>query len=270
MLSADPAFQPGWAVGLSGDEALDAARRYVDAVVGRFRGRLQSATLYADGLEHAWLTDAQLRWLFRRASLADPSATFWLGEGQAMAGERGRRAVIEADRARQVFIPAAGLSVGQVFGAEFQPGLLRRWTQRVAGLDMPVVIDGLEVGGASDLNVPANLETTLITLFAEPTVAGVYLDGITPATARDPAAALLDEAGQPTAAGAVLERLFRTRWWTDETHASDVLGYVEARVFMGRHRVTATLPDGRQLAAEVEVDGRADPAVLVLEPVWED
>ncbi len=270
MLSADPAFQPGWAVGLEGDEKLDAARRYIDAVVGRFRGRLRSAALYVDDLEHDWLTDAELRWLFRRAALADPAASFWVGEGHAMEGERGRRALIEAERARQVFIPSAGLSVGQVFGAEFRPGVFRRWTQRIGGLDLPVLVDGLEVGGASDLNAPANLETVLITLFAEPTVAGIYLDGVLPSTARDPAAALIDEHGQPTGSGAVLDRLFRQRWWTDEAFTSDVLGYADARVFKGRHRVTATLPNGRRLEAQVEVTGGAEQGVLVLEPVWSE
>ena len=137
------------------------------------------------------------------------------------------------------------------------------------------------IGGASGLDIPTNLESVLIELFAEPAVAGIYLDGVWPGAARDPAAALLDGSGRPTGSGAVVDRLFRERWWTDEAFESDVLGYVEARVFKGRHRVSATLPSGRVVSAVVEVgDASADGGVagegmmlvpaVVLEPVWEE
>ncbi len=119
------------------------------------------------------------------------------------------------------------------------------------------------------MNASQNLEAALVTLFAEPAIEGIFFEGLTAGSAHDPVAALVDDAGRPTICGWVVDRLFRERWWTDQTAVADELGNVRARVFAGTYRVTATLADGRELETRVRVPMSEEERVVVLEPVWE-
>lgn len=50
----------------------------------------------------------------------------------------------------------------------------------------------------------------------------------------------------PKPAYDALYELVKTKWWTDETLATDAAGAASARVFRGDYEVTVTLPDGTQ------------------------
>lgn len=268
MIAADPAFQPQWAAALDHDARLRAAARYVDVVGWTFAGRLQSASLYTHHVDQPWLDEPGLRWLFNHAQTADAGFELRLGYEQALDDRRARAMLLDADAKAMGFVRSDGVSVTHAFGDRFVQGRLQRYVTRMATLGQSVLLDGLEVGGG--LLGPTRLEAALITLFAEPAVSGVYLDALTAGTAREASSALLNAQGDPTGHAMVVDRLFRERWWTDETIEADELGNARARVFAGHYRVTASLPDGRRFSSEVLVPRSDDERVVVLEPVWSD
>ncbi|MEM1446390.1 MAG: hypothetical protein AAGF84_10065 [Planctomycetota bacterium] len=266
MIAADPAFQPQWAAALDHDERLRLASQYVDVVGWTFAGRLRSASLYTHHVDQPWLDEPGVRWLFNHAQTADAGFELRLGYEQALDDPRARDMMLDADDKAMGFVRSDGVAVTHAFGGRFVQSRLRRYVTRMATLGQSVLIDGLEVGGG--LLAPSQLEAALITLFAEPSVSGIYLDGLTTASTRDASAALLDADGEPTGNAMVVDRLFRERWWTDTTSATDELGNVRTRVFAGHYRVTATLPDGRRFSSEVLVPKADGERVVVLEPVW--
>ena len=267
MIAADPAFQPQWAAALEPDDRLRAAGQYVDVVGWTFAGRLRSASLYTHHLDQPWLDEPALRWLFNHAQTSDAGFELRLGYEQAFDEQRAREMLLDADAKSMGFVRSDGVSVTHGFDGDFVQSRMQRYLTRTATLGQSVLIDGLEVGGG--LLSPSNLEAALVTLFAEPAVSGIYLDALSAASARDGGSALLDAEGQPTGCGMVVDRLFRERWWTDQTAPADELGNVRARVFAGQYRVSATLPDGRTFSSEVLVPLSEDERVVVLEPVWE-
>lgn len=268
LVSADAAYQPGWAVPMSAEDRLRAAARYVASIGGTFGRRVDSVDVYTRSLDHAWLTTPAQRWLFNRARAAFPGAALRLRYEQSLDGDRARQMLLAADDAKLRFIDHDGASVDHRFTGTFYRGPVDRVIQRLGTFKINTLVTGLEVGGESALDAPVNLEAMLIMLFAEPSVPGIYLDALTPVSARDPLAALLDEDGEPTGNGLVVDRLFRQTWWTDSTHEADELGNVRMRVFAGRYRVTATLADGRVLTTELRVPKSATERIVVLEPVW--
>ncbi len=269
VVSADPAFQPEWAVLLDADARLRAAARLVDVIGFTFDGRIDSATLYTHGLDQPWLGEPALRWLFNHAKTTKADLDLRLGYEQALTGDRGRRMLVDADGKRMSFVRADGVSITHEFSDRFARDPLDRVLQRLGRLDLPTIVDGLEVGGESALDAPQNLEAALITLFGEPSVEAIFFTGLTADVLRDPNAAFVDETGRATSCGLVLERLFRQRWWTDRTVEADELGNVRLRVFAGHYRVTATLRDGTVLQTEVLAPKADEERVVVLEPVWE-
>ena len=56
----------------------------------------------------------------------------------------------------------------------------------------------------------------------------------------------------------MVDRLFHETWRTDLEATADELGNVRARAFPGTYRLTATLPDGRELRTEIRLEKRSD------------
>ena len=105
--------------------------------------------------------------------------------------------------------------------------------RRLAKFGKPLVITDLEVPGSNAIEAAVNMETVLRTLVAEPLVVGIYFSGLQEAEVVEASAALLDESGEATANGRVVDRLFGQQWWSDETLITDDLGRGSARVFRG-------------------------------------
>ena len=107
----------------------------------------------------------------------------------------------------------------------------------------------------------------LLTLFAQPSVRGIYLRGLRADGLGDPAAALVDDTGELTAAGRVFQQLVGRAWWTDITAESDELGNVQARVYAGRYMIEAALPDGAVGRVEARIGPSQRQRVVVLRPM---
>jgi len=110
-----------------------------------------------------------------------------------------------------------------------------------------------------------NMETVLRLAFAEPAISGVYLSGLAAEELIEPNAALIDAAGEPTAAGLALDGLFSKLWWSNETGVTDERGNVQSRVFTGWYTVKATLPNGKAIEAEVYIPKSDQPKFIVLQ-----
>ncbi|MEM6507708.1 MAG: hypothetical protein AAF711_19905, partial [Planctomycetota bacterium] len=135
----------------------------------------------------------------------------------------------------------------------------------VVPLPKPVTLAGFEVGGRSPVAAAINLETLLRLVFAQPRIDGIYLRGLLGDELLEKQAALLDDEGQPTASGEVMDQLFNKIWHSDEQGVSDERGNVSARVFTGMYAITASLPDGRKLKSQVHIPKNDRPKLIVLQ-----
>ena len=268
ILSADPVQQPEWAVGLSDADRLAAAADYLDVVLFNYGSRVASADLYTDGLRQPWLTASGRRWLFDHTRLAAPGLDLRLRFEQALEGGSAWQMLRAVQDAEQAFIHADGVSLDHRFLGRATPDPVDQTLQRLAGLKTRVIVSALELGGANSFESAINLEQILERLFRQPTVEGIYLDAATPDSATGSHTALTNAAGEATPVGATVDRLFRERWWTQDAGAADLLGNAEFRVFAGTYRITATLPDGATLSADVAVPKRDEERVVVMEPLW--
>ena len=254
VLSADPARTPDHAVGMDADD-LSAF------VMQRFNAALNADDAinrfdhYADALGHAFLEERLgpgiLNKLYDTSSARRPDATHTLrvSDGLSQNGSRELRQRVQGLDIRQVRLD--GVTIDQPFTGSVNPAPLERTlNDRIATLDLPVTIANLDPGGTSQAAAALNLETVLRLLFATPNVQGIYFAGVYGHEMRDPAAGLIDDAGDPMSCGQLIDTFFREIWWIDFTEASDDLGNVRARVFTGWYRITATLPDGRVLDTE--------------------
>jgi len=269
VLSADPARTPDHAVGMdAADLSAFAMQRFgealkADAAVNRFDH-------YADALGHAFLEErlgpGVLNKLYDTADARRPGALHNLRVRDGLSQNRSRelRQRVQALDIRQVRLD--GVTLDQHFTGSINPAPLgRTLTDRVATLGLPVTIANLDAGGASQAAAGINLETALRLFFATPNIRGIYFAGMHAHEMHDPAAGLIDDAGEPTTCGQLVETFFRELWWTDLTEPSDDLGNVRARVFTGWYRITATLPDGRVIETEAYLPKSDETPYIVLQ-----
>ena len=158
------------------------------------------------------------------------------------------------------------VTIEQRFRDQVNPHALERMLDDTVGkLKVPVKLAGLEVGGATPIAAGLNIETVLRCMFAQPNIKGIYFAGTTADDLIESNAALIDAEGMPTAAGEVLEGLFREHWWSSETLKTDERGNAESRLFTGWHRVTATLPNGKHITSDVYVPKSDRRRLIVLQ-----
>lgn len=271
VISADPGRNPDWLTTLDGPALRACLERYTRSVVDQFADRVGQFDLYTDSLDHdmieSRLGPAMLRNLYEHAKAHAPHAMFGARFEEALAGARINAMVRKLNAMRQQFIPVEVAAIQQRLGGIIVPGAVEHGLGWISRLDTPVVISGLEIGGEDPTSAAINLETMVRLLFAEPNVHAIYLGAIDAGHVADPNAALIDEHGEPTMSGEVIDRLFRETWWNADVHRTDELGNVYADVYLGRQRISATLPDGSIVETEVWV-GKGDvPRVIVLEPI---
>ena len=268
LIEEDAFGLPEWVVPLRGRALADAGSGYLDGVLGRYGKRLVGVDLVrpevtAEGLTYPrmgpavllnWAQRAEQRWGPAAQAGAMPSPRITLRVDQGLAGSESFEALRALDAVVSQRLPFDGFTVGQRFGPrairqeDLEPAI-----RRLAKFGRPLIIADLEIAGSNPIEAAANVELVLRTLFAEPMVRGIYFAGLTAAQVVEPSAALLDEQGQATASGRVVDRLFRENWWSDERVFTDDLGRAEVRVFRGDYRVEVTWSDGTQQTMELRV-----------------
>lgn len=271
LLSGDPFDLPEWAVRLRGQALYYAALGYALQIADTFGEQIDGVDV-CDGLRDesdVRLSSAMLRLIDANLRAMRPEQKVRLRYDGAWLSDRAFAALDAMEIAANEQLARDGFSVSERFPPravrqdQIEPAL-----RRMAKIGRPLRITDLEVGGANGIETTVNVETVVRTLFAEPTVTGISFAGLAPRDFADASAALMDEQGQPTGAGLVLDRLFRTAWWSDETVRTDELGRTQARVFLGHYTVTATLADGSTVSMPLRLHERDEsPEPIILMPV---
>lgn len=269
MVSADAFDLPEWVVPLREDALFIALRAYADRVAEAYGQAVADVDVAEETLDHDRLSPAMIRLLALDLRATWHTRPPRLRYEQAMLGSRTFGVVDAMDSVLKQRLGIEGFSVDQTFPPRpVAQDLLEPALKRLAKFGQPLTIASLEIGGTHAIETAVNTETVLRTLFAEPMVAGVYLSGLLAEDMSDPSAAVFDDRGEPTAVARTLDRLFREVWWTDVTLTSNELGQAQTRVYLGAHRVTATLPDGGTVTATVGLSDRQGiPREIVLMPV---
>ena len=271
VVSADAGRWPDWAAGLRGDALRESLLAHAERVARAGGGNVATFDLYTHALEHdqveARLGTAMLRRLFEEFGAAAPSASRAVRFEDALSPERVQDMIDEATSLERSFVPFEAIAIEQRVGGILVQAPLARVFEVLGGLGKDVVIASLEIGGGSPSAAALNLETFLRTAFAQPRVTGIYFAGLAADSLTDPNAALLDDEGQPTAAGGIVDTLFRGAWWTSADAETDELGNVYTRAFFGEHRITATLADGSTLETRLYLHPQEPQRVVVLEPM---
>lgn len=271
LTSADPGRVPPWVAPLHGRPLLEAYEAHLHAVLGRFGRRIEQFDVHTDATDHdlasSRLGPAVVRRLYEQARAAAPQAVLGLRFEDGLLGERLAATIRAINDAREDLVPFDAVVIEQRLGGMIVQTPLQKALESLGNVGVPVIVTNLEVGGPTPGAAAINLETVLRTLFAEASVRGIWFAGVASDEVGDPAAALVDAAGQPTPAGTVLDSLIRRLWWTDSAHDADELGNVRTRVFAGVHRLEATLPGGVLADASVYLAPGAHEQVVFVRPL---
>lgn len=264
LIPGSPFNMPEWIAPLRDAALLDAARQWMQTVAERYGNRLSNLDTLGDVSEEGRFSPALIR------LLALEQAAFWSALSPRLRmvggidGDQSFETLAHVDELLMQRLAIRGLTLQEAIAPQaLEPDLVNAAILRVMRLSDDITVGSLDVAGHTGVQAAANLELVLRLLFAQPQVTGIYFGSVQGSSAGG--AFLLDDAGQPTAAGRVVEDLFRRNWWTQETRQSNELGEVELRVFRGRYRITATLPDGAVVSIPVDcskVQGLDDPIVL--------
>jgi hypothetical protein len=270
LASAEPAFQPEWLVGLSAPDRHAQAQHLLDTLTRSFRGEFQNSIESIDVMTHPLgpqpLSTPQLRQLLGYTAALAPNTRRRLRFEQALDDDGSFQAARFADALQKEFADFQGLSLHARLDKATQDGPLQRALQRYSFLKMPVTVTSLQAVGDAGFNTSIILETALLTLYASPTVEGIYFDALTPDAAERPDLSLLDADGKPTPRADVIDRFFQERFRTDATATTNDLGSIQTRVFPGRYRLTATYLDGHTITHDLYLPKRNDPAIVLIEP----
>jgi endo-1,4-beta-xylanase len=271
VISADIGRLPPWVAPLRGEDLADAVEVYMRGVLSRYGRRVEQFDLYCDLTNHDHL-EAQLgvvmvRRLYEMAQAGAPRARLAIRFDDSLYGERSRNMIIRVTHMRESFVPIDVLALDVRLSGKVIHGNLWQALRFIAGLNLPIVICGLEISGPTTQDAAANLEVAMRTFFAHPSIEGVWFGGIRHGRVADPVAAMLDEEGRPTASGLRLEGLVRHIWWNEETIQTDELGNARKRVFAGLHDVVAVLPDGSAARTSVYLKPREQRQRVVLQPL---
>jgi len=275
VVSENIARVPKWIAPLHGPALQATVTDHAARTVQTFGRRVGTFDLITHRLDHRLLRERVganvTRPLFQRTRAAGPEAQLFVRYEDALAGPRVRRMIDDVIDLRDRFIQIDGVAIEARFGGMVVQRPLARAMHLLHQLDLPIDIVDLEVGGPGSSATALNMETVLRRLFAEPAVRSITFGGLTKEHYGFIEPALINPAGKPTEAGLLLDKLFRELWWTDLEDQTDELGNLRTRVFLGSHRIEATLPDGARVWTEVYLPptpphGQAEHTV-VLQPV---
>lgn len=273
VISSDRVMAPDWALAKDAQDLAAVMDEHVEHVLLRYGRRVNELDLYLDTLDDALVPDrlgqGALRRLFVQAEAVQPDAVLGVRFRESFRGERLHR-VIERLRAMR----ASGVRFDRItVEARFDGMVVQRPIKQaldwLAEFNVPIVISRLHVAGPSMDAAAINMETVLRTLYAHPSVQGIYFASVESAGMTDDTAALLNPVGRPTPAGEVFDGLTRDTWWTSERHTADELGNVRSRVFAGRYEVLALLPDGSLARTTTYIAPGPGEHTVIVQPIAE-
>lgn len=269
LVSADTFDLPEWVVPLRGEALSDAARSYASKIATAYRHTVINADTAEKTIDHDRFGPAALRLLALDLQTVWPTASPSLRYAGALSGRRAFDVVKAIDATLKQRLATEESNIEQAFPPRaIAQDRLEPTLKRITRHQHPLTVGSLEIAGSQSIESVVNTETVLRTLFAEPMVEGIFFAGLTADQFVEPSAALFDENGEVTPVLRTSDRLFRETWWTDETVTTDDLGRATARVFLGDHRVTATLPDGSSVSVVVRLDNNDEsPREILLMPV---
>jgi len=274
VVSADLGRHPAWVADKSGASLRDALLDYASQrVVKRYRDRVRAFDLFTHWLSHdltgRGLAMPFVRRLFQHVRADAPGTRLAVRFTDSLIGQR-HTAMLNKTRAmREAFIRYDRVTIDHTFRRMWSHGPLRQALTDLTSMQRPVTLTGLRIAGPSEADAAILMETVLRLAFAEPSIRGIYFDGLLPGTAAEADTALFDKRGELTEVGEVVDGLFHGRWRTDERRETDPLGNVRARVFPGRYRISATI-DGKQHATRLWLPRDTEERIVVLQPTVGD
>jgi GH35 family endo-1,4-beta-xylanase len=134
---------------------------------------------------------------------------------------------------------------------------------RLATLKLPIHATEFDISTDDEQTQGDYMRDFLIAFFSHPATESLTQWGFWEGRHWIPRAALFDKKWRVKPNGQAYIDLVKGAWWTDETRATDHLGYSRIRGFQGDYEVTATLPGGRVLTRTARIERTG--AVLTLQ-----
>lgn len=269
LISADRGRLPNWAAGLAASPLRDAIDTHAQRVLRDYSKHVTRINPFTNTLDHRYVTQqlgvALPRRLFHLTQQSKARATASFGD--AFRADRHAGMIRGITKLRDNLIPFDDISVGTTFRGKVHAIQVIRALDALGRLDLNVILNNVEISGDSQAEVAANIERFLRIAFANPHVKGICWAGLNANELNDPTAALLDDDGEPTAAGLLLDLYLTDVWWTLLDQKTDELGNLRARVFAGEHVVTAKLPDGSIVQSTMSIKPGDKEQRLVLQPI---
>ena len=235
---------PAWARELSDRELRGAVERRLEAVLPRYRGRIQEYDVNNEMIGHDFFArrlGSGIRVeMFRRAHRLDPEAPLYVNDYGILGGAR-----LAAFEAQIEELIEAGAPVGGIgCQGHFRGGLppthrIGRALDRLARFGLPVAITEYDLDTPDEAARARGLDAFFRTCFAHPAVRGIWMWGFWEGAHWRPEAALWRRDFSPTLAALAYRDLVFGEWWTRWEGRADDSGRCELRAFFGAHRVEA-------------------------------
>ena len=268
LIPADLADWPGGLVRADDAALREALLSRLDAAAATADRLLVFGDLIGDGnAALRRLGPGFVRRAMQRLRARRPRALIGWDAGEALMGGGQAAMLREAVAMRERFVPFDFVAASYRSSSPMPAKRMAVELRRLDALNVPVLITAIQTGGENPIEAATHAETLLRLLFARPEVEGLLFAALTPDNATEPHAALIDDAGELTAVGRVVARLFGETWRSQPTGTTDAAGNLYTRLFHGTYRITATLPDGVTAEAEVRIDPAPARRIVAIQPL---
>ena len=275
-------FVQPWLAGLKGDALAASVDARLKSAVGRYAGRLVGWDVDNELLDGSFYRErlgaAGIARMFKEAAALDPKAVLFVNEyGILGVPEKTERFIALIRELQALGAPVGGIGIQSHDLDRLIPGAVSEhekdrpeWLLRhpltpeqfIATLDRLSAATGLPVHlteASAKLPDPAQRAEALDILyrvgFGHPAVGAVMLWGFEASTHwMGPDAALLAADGTLTEAGRHVDHLLREVWTTRGRATADQAGRLGFRGFYGIYHLRITLPGGRVVERDVNLD----------------
>jgi GH35 family endo-1,4-beta-xylanase len=272
-----------WLAGLNGAALVNKIDARMKATAGRYAGRVVSWDVDNEQLDGSFYRDrigrAGVAQMFKEAAALDPKAILFLNEYGILGNpEKTDRYLALIRELRSLGAPVGGIGIQSHDLDRLVPNAISNreddkrpeWLLRsplsaeqfIATLDKLHNATGLPIHlteASAKMPDPVNRAEALDILyhvgFGHPAVGAIMLWGFEASTHwMGPDAALLAADGSLTEAGRCVDDLMRKTWTTHGTGAADSAGRLGFRGFYGIYHLKITLPDGRIVEQDINLD----------------